>query len=150
MRTRIEQYDYVTQTASQPANSWTNKDMALFHAFNPNGLVSQKRKNDELIREMVDAGEVPSGWHFAYGSLRDTYAESMRKLAMQRRVSSIKLCVTTELLQEQIQEVTLKIAETKNENRRPPFDGRERGDRCTNQIKPPFHPPRKSVKDYRA
>jgi hypothetical protein len=32
---------------------------------------------------------------------------------------------------------------------KPPFAGRKIGDRCTKEIKPPFHPKGKSVKVYR-
>jgi hypothetical protein len=71
-------YQYLTQTATKPAKSWTARDLATFHAFNPNGATAIKRATDELVSEMVDAKLITSGHLYTIGSLSDLYNEEPR------------------------------------------------------------------------
>jgi hypothetical protein len=61
----------IFETATEPGRNWTNKSIALFHAFNPNGIVAQKKLRDAAISKLVDDGVVPSGWIIAYGTFNN-------------------------------------------------------------------------------
>lgn len=108
----VTRYDYIVDSAKKPARSWSNKEVAQFHYFNPNGLIAQKRKNDELIRDMVNNGLVASGWHMAYGCMSDLRERSLIDLAMSdKRISSIDIHVAVKMLSDEIKSTTIKIAE---------------------------------------
>lgn len=77
-------FNYLTEKATKPAARWSAKDLATFHAFNPNGAVAAKRASDELVSELVDAGVITSGHLLTIGSLCDLYSEepSLSELAL--------------------------------------------------------------------
>ena len=62
-------YEYVTETAKSPAARWSCKNLAAFHAFNPNGAVALRRASDAKVRELVDLGRITSGHLYTVGSL---------------------------------------------------------------------------------
>jgi len=104
-------YNHVANTATEPKNSWTNLEVAQFHYFNPNGLVQAKRKLDDQIADLVDAGIVPSGWHLAYGTMSDFEVNQIIDLTHKKRVGRISLFVAIKMLTEQNEMVAAKIIE---------------------------------------
>ena len=50
----IERYDFLTQEAQTVTKSFSNNDVATFHAFNPNGLVARIERNNGLLRTFSD------------------------------------------------------------------------------------------------
>ena len=50
----IERYDFLTQEAQTVTKSFSNNDVATFHAYNPNGLVARIERNNNLLRIFAD------------------------------------------------------------------------------------------------
>jgi hypothetical protein len=109
--------DMIFRTATEPGRNWTNKSIALFHAFNPNGIVAQKKQRDEKISELVDRGAVPSGWIIAYGTLNDYATSELRRIATLPAVSvkEVKVRVLVNMVARDFELVDEKLAEFKND-----------------------------------
>lgn len=90
---------------------WNNKDVAMFHYFNPNGVLAKKRATDKLIDDAVDAGKARTGAIIAYGSMNHFAEDELYKLVNMKRVDRIKLKVTLEMLKRDI-EAASKFLET--------------------------------------
>lgn len=115
-------FEHISETATQPARSWSNVQKLQFHYFNPNGLVARKRANDAKIRDLVEAGIVPSGWSMAYGAFSDHRENRLIELANSDRVGSIEANVAIRLLAEECEKVEAKIAEVSD-----PWERNEHG-----------------------
>lgn len=118
-------FQYITETATKPARTWSNVEKLKFHYFNPNGLVARKRANNARIRELVDAGVVPAGWIVAYGTFNSYREERVIELANKRRVGSIETSVAIKMLAEECEKVEAKIAEA--EQAGDPWERNEHG-----------------------
>ena len=103
--------DFVFEEATSVNQMKNLKEAVLFDAFNPNGLVARKRKNDAVIAQLIDDGVVPQGWFLAYGSYADHYVENMYKLAKKKRVSGREQRFARKFLLRDIENVEAKIAE---------------------------------------
>lgn len=79
-------YRFVTEKATETQNSWTNKEIAMFHYFNPNGVYAQKKAVDARIDTLVDEGKAKSGAIIAYGALNYYYADHLSALIGKKRV----------------------------------------------------------------
>jgi len=113
--TRLNRYDYVTQTAVNTAGL-NNSEQVRFHAFNPNGLVATKREINERIADLVKAGTVPSGWHVAYGTFADHYSDNhIYSLLKYDRVPSIQLSVWIDMKTNAIADAVNKISSVHEE-----------------------------------
>ena len=105
--------DAIFHTATEPGRGWTNKNVALFHAFNPNGIVAQKRLRDDAVSKLVNDGVVPSGWLLAYGRFSNYPTEELMRIAGLPAVSVKKSRVRTliSMISDDIKYVDEKIAE---------------------------------------
>ena len=103
--------DFVFEEATDINQMKNLREAVQFDAFNPNGLVARKRKNDAVIGQLIDDGVVPVGWFLAYGSFNDYWVENMCKLAQKKRVSGREQRVARKLLLQDIENVEAKIAE---------------------------------------
>jgi hypothetical protein len=90
----MNKFTQITQTATQPQRSWTNKQIAQFHFFNPHGLLAQKRATDAQIDDLVNSGKAYTGAYIAHGSMNDFYWKELYKLVDQKRVNGINLSAT--------------------------------------------------------
>jgi hypothetical protein len=96
---------HVMYTATKCEQSWSNKNKALFHAFNPNGVVSAKYASDKVISELADQGFCKWGATLAYGSGNSFHAEKLIELASvsgPKRVSSFDVTYFVEEIQKDI------------------------------------------------
>jgi len=102
----------IFETATEPGRNWTNKSIALFHAFNPNGIVAQKKLRDKAISKLVDDRVVPSGWIIAYGTLNDYPTSELRRIASLPAVSvkEIKVRVLINMIARNIATADEKLA----------------------------------------
>lgn len=103
--------DFVFEEATDINQMKNLREAVQFDAFNPNGLVARKRRNDELIGQLIDSGVVPQGWFLAYGSFNDYWVEKVYKLTAKKRVSGREQRLARRLLLEDIEKVEAKIAE---------------------------------------
>lgn len=103
--------DFVFEEATSVNEMKNLKEAVQFDAFNPNGLVARKRKNDAVIAQLIEDGVVPAGWFLAYGSFSDYWVTNMYKLAKKKRVSGREQRVARKLLLQDIENVEAKIAE---------------------------------------
>lgn len=85
----------IFETATEPGRNWTNKSIALFHAFNPNGIVAQKKLRDAAISKLVDDGVVPAGWIIAYGTFNNYATNELMRVASLPAVSVKEIGVRT-------------------------------------------------------
>lgn len=85
----------IFETATEPGRGWTNKSVAMFHAFNPNGIVAQKKSRDEEISKLVNRGIVPSGWIIAYGTFNNYATNELMRVASLPAVSVKEVNVRT-------------------------------------------------------
>ena len=108
---KLSKFEFVSKTAYKPRRSWTNKELAQFHYFNPNGLNAKKRAVDEQIDKLVDEGLAKSGAMIAYGGLNCFYTDLIAKVAISNRVGRIELAVIIEGLERDIQKAKDFIAE---------------------------------------
>lgn len=94
----MTRFDFIVDVATDQNQARTNKESVAFHYFNPNGLVTRKRINDQAISDLIDQGILKGGCLFAYGSFHDTWVDNMINLYKQKRVNSIRLKTAVELL----------------------------------------------------
>jgi len=92
-------FEYITKTATKPASSWTNKQIAQFHYFNKNGAHQQWKGMTDTISQYVDDGIITTGWHLAYGSLSQA-DNDLIKLVTKKRVNGIALRVCVDMMRE--------------------------------------------------
>jgi hypothetical protein len=107
----VSRFETVTKTATSVAKSWTNNEIAMFHYFNPNGLIAAKRITDEKIDKLVDEGKAKSGSIIAHGGLNYFYYDKLAKLIDKKRVNSIKLSVIIKGLKRDIESAEKFISE---------------------------------------
>ena len=103
--------DFVFEEATSINEMKNLKEAVLFDAFNPNGLVARKRKNDHRIDNLIDQGVVPQGWFLAYGSYADHWVKNIYKLANKKRDSGREQRFARKFLLQDIEKVEAKIAE---------------------------------------
>lgn len=72
-------WDYITKSATRTFRSWSPKQIAQFHYFNPNGLYAAKKASDDRITEAVAAGKCLSGALLAHGSFNDYATNRLRE-----------------------------------------------------------------------
>ena len=111
MADRLERFNYICEDATDTSDLKTNAEIARFHYFNPNGLVKRKRKNDERIWELIDAGVLNYGYYLTDGAGNYHRADNIAKLAGKRRVNTIALEVAIKLLEEHTEAQEATIAE---------------------------------------
>jgi hypothetical protein len=97
-----KRYELVTKTALSVGDNWTNREIAMFHYFNPNGLRARKLELDDEIAKVVDAGLANSGAHISYGTFNDAAIIQLREYAMQNRILGSKLWGTIAMLKKDI------------------------------------------------
>jgi len=107
----MNQFKYISETATEPHKAWTNKQIAQFHFFNPNGLLAQKKQTDEQIDKLVDSGKASTGAFIAYGSLNKFYWEKLCTLIGQKRVNGADLSATLKGLRHAIEKAKEFIEE---------------------------------------
>ena len=95
--------------AKKPAKSWGAVAIAKFHYFNDNGIVAAKFALDDRIRAAVDAGKVPSGWHFAYGYLNDCHVKALREITTKSRSKPWPVHYAVKCIEDLIAEVDAKL-----------------------------------------
>ena len=81
-------YDrYVRVTKGGPMSRFnSNKEMALYHYFNPNGAHNTHRQMFETLMQYVEAGHINSGWLIAHGE--DYHTEKLLAAAQAKRTKS--------------------------------------------------------------
>lgn len=97
----MRSFTELTTVASVNPN-WTNKEKAVFHYFNPNGMLARKRATDKLINDAVDAGKAKSGAVIAYGSLNHFNEDRLYQLTSKKYVKLVDLRVTLDMLDNDI------------------------------------------------
>lgn len=107
----VSRFEQVTKTATAVCNSWTNREVAMFHYFNPNGLLAAKKITDDQVSKLVDDGKAKSGAIMAYGSLNFFYYDHLSKLINKKSVRHVDLVVTLQGLRTDIESAKKFIAE---------------------------------------
>jgi hypothetical protein len=79
-------FDQLTTIAALPKKA-SAVDTAVFHAFNPNGVVRAKQASDSRITAAVEAGKCKAGAIYAYGGMNHYHEDKLMKLAQARRAS---------------------------------------------------------------
>lgn len=103
--------EQVFHDATEPGPRWTNRQVALFHAFNPHGLVAAKRANDDQISRLVDEGRIKSGATIAYGGFQSFEVDVLMRLANHRFVNGDRLASALRMLRRHVEEVRQYIAQ---------------------------------------
>ena len=104
-------FQQITETATEVGPKWTNKEVAQFHYFNPNGLYAQKKARDKMISDAVAEGKMKSGSILAYGSLNDYYTKSLAHLAMLKFVNGATLSYALRGIQRNIEAADQRLSE---------------------------------------
>lgn len=108
-------HKYLTETATRTYASWSARQVASFHYFNPNGEYAAWKRMCNTIATFVDAGAVPSGFHLAYGSLNDRTAQEIIDIAMGVRkgkgADKIAMHVLVKMLREQTEKGYTRLGE---------------------------------------
>lgn len=60
-------HEYIKNEATAPAASWSGIQVARFHCYNNNGLFQKIMDNVNVIRVLVEQGQVDYGWHYSSG-----------------------------------------------------------------------------------
>lgn len=105
-------YRFVTEKATETQNSWTNKEIAMFHYFNPNGLSAKKKAVDARIDTLVDEGKAKSGAIIAYGSLNYHNTDHLAAMLRYKRVKPSETYAIISGIQWDIEKAEKFIAET--------------------------------------
>ena len=109
-KTYTSRTSVVFDTATSIYEMKNMRERAQFEAFNPHGLLAEKKRNDDIIAKLVDDGVVPVGWSLAYGFASGD-DKQLRKLALKNRVTGSDLKVAQSMMQRHIQRQEEKIAE---------------------------------------
>ena len=104
-------WKYLATDATRTYPSWTNKQVADFEYFNPNGTYAKWKGMCDTIAQFVDRGAVPSGWHLAYGSLNEYSAQALRSMHSRDRIGETEIRVTIKMLKEDIDHGYTKLGE---------------------------------------
>ena len=110
IKTYTSRTSVVFDTATSIHEMKNMRERAQFEAFNPHGLLAQKKRNDDIIVKLVDDGVVPFGWSLAYGFASGD-DKKLRELACKERVSGRDLRWAQSMMQKHIQRQEEKIAE---------------------------------------
>jgi hypothetical protein len=110
IKTFTSRADLVFDTATSIYEMKNMRERAQFEAFNPHGLLAQKKRNDDIIEKLIEDGVVPHGWAFAYGWASGD-DEGLRELACKKRISGRDLRVAQSMMQRHILRQEEKIAE---------------------------------------
>jgi hypothetical protein len=111
----MSKIDNILNTATEVQRGWNNKQVALFHYFNPNGIRAQKKITDAQIDALVEAGKAKTGAYIAYGSMNSFYTDDLLKLVSKQRVSRIELEITLRGIRRDIDVASKFIQEKQNE-----------------------------------
>lgn len=103
-------FEFITETATEVGPKWTNKEIAQFHYFNPNGLYAQKRARDRMISDAVAAGTMKSGAILAYGRFNDYNAMTLGQCALSGVVKTRTLQITLQALRREIETVDEQLS----------------------------------------
>ena len=109
-KTYTSRTSVVFDTATSIHEMKNMRERAQFEAFNPHGLLAEKKRNDDIIAKLVDDEIVPIGWAFAYGFASGD-DDRLRKLALKNRVTGSDLRWAQSMMQRHIQRQEEKIAE---------------------------------------
>lgn len=86
----LDHYDFITKDPKATEADCTNRhELAQFHYFNPSGAVAEFDAMCKDIDAAVEVGKCKSGAMLAYGSLNDHARDSLRKVVMRPRRSSV-------------------------------------------------------------
>jgi len=107
----MSKIDKILNTATEVQRGWSNKERALFHCFNQNGIWAQKKITDAQIDALVEAGNAKTGAHIAYGALNSHYTDDLLALVSKKRVSRIALEITIRGIRRDIDSATKFIEE---------------------------------------
>jgi len=105
-------YQFVTERAIETRSSWTHREIALFHYFNPNGLYAKKKATDKQIDTLVEDGKAKSGAMIAYGALNHFYTDRLVNIVHRKRIERADICAVVRGLQWDIDSANKFIAET--------------------------------------
>jgi hypothetical protein len=108
-------YDYITKEAPAVGDKWTLKNKVRFHYFNPNGLYTRKRRNDDAISRLVSEGKAKSGAIVAYGTFASQEADNLNKMLRHPRVTQSGYNVTVSMLREHCESQERAIARYESE-----------------------------------
>ncbi len=104
-------FEFVSNVATEVGHNWSNKQIAQFHYFNPNGLYAEKKAINEEISRAVDAGLLKPGYIIAYGTLNSYSTDRLAHFAMLQSVNNIKLMVTLDMIRADINRAREILAE---------------------------------------
>ncbi len=79
----MAKYNTITKTATRTEASWTNRQKAAFHAFNPNGQVAELQRLEATIAEIIGDREIPY-----YGFNSCEYEVELYKMCAQKAVKT--------------------------------------------------------------
>jgi hypothetical protein len=94
--------DHIMRTATQPARSWSLRNLVRFHYFNPNGLYAQKIDVNRRVGLAVDRGIVKSGAILAYGTFNSFYSDRLTSLAQHKPLTRVIVTSTIDGLKHDI------------------------------------------------
>lgn len=64
----MDKYEFITKVATEVDSKWSNKQVAQFHTWNPNGLVARKRALNVAIDQAITDGRAKSGAFWVHGT----------------------------------------------------------------------------------
>lgn len=97
----------VTEIATCTKPSWSNRQRAQFHAFNPNGLVAEYLRLSETIAETVGTLNLPQ-----YG-FDGEYQIMLYKMCTEKAVKRCDLWLAMRGMERRIQQARAFIEESK-------------------------------------
>lgn len=97
----------VTEIATCTKPSWSNRQRAQFHAFNPNGLAAEMQRLCDIIKEVVGDGEVP------YCCTDNHYEIELYKMCAQPAVRRDQIWLAMHGMERRIQQARAFIEESK-------------------------------------
>jgi hypothetical protein len=103
-------FTYIATEATECCYTWTNKEQAQFHYFNPNGVYAQKKAMDERISAAVDAGRCKSGSIIAHGTFNYYSSNRLTDMAQQKRVLGRSLRVTIDMMKRDLESAEAFLA----------------------------------------
>lgn len=83
---------YIRNEATAPALSWSSVQVARFHCHNKNGLFQKIMDNVNVVRVLVEQGQVDDGWHYSSGiKAASWHLDDLLQMARAGRVNRFRL-----------------------------------------------------------
>ena len=92
---------YIRNKATAPSASWSSIQVARFHCHNKNGLWQKIMDNVNVVRVLIEQGQVNYGWDYSSGiKAASFHLDDLLDMVRAGRVNRFRLEVSIQMAEE--------------------------------------------------